>query len=141
MKAKKYTIQAMAMSMMLIVGSSQAIYGNNVLEESEETTINISQEDMIKEPPHKHMRGKHVIKESIEELQKSGVLTDEDVKNIDAYHQKIREQRKQEMKKKRDAMIDDMVTENVITKEKGQKLKSTIDKNIELKIKQMEQNN
>ena len=45
------------------------------------------------------------------------------------------------MKKKRDAMIDDMVTENVITKEKGQKLKSTIDKNIELKIKQMEQNN
>ena len=141
MKAKKYIIQAIAMSMMLIIGSGQAIYGSNVLEESEGTTINISQEDMIKQPPHKHMRGKHLIKESVDELQKSGVLTGEDVKNIDAYHQKLREQRKEEMKKKRDAIIDDMVTQKVITKEKGEKLKSTIDKNIELKIKQMEQNN
>ena len=141
MKAKKYIIQAIAMSMMLIIGSGQAIYGSNVLEESEGTTINIFQEDMDKQPPHNHMRGKHLIKESVDELQKSGVLTGEDVKNIDAYHQKLREQRKEEMKKKRDAIIDDMVTQKVITKEKVEKLKSTIDKNIELKIKQMEQNN
>lgn len=141
MKAKKYIIQAMAMSMMLIIGSGQAIYANNILEESEGTTINISQEDMTNQPPHKHMRGKHVIKESIEELQKSGVLTDEDVKNIDTYHQKLREQRKEEMKNKRDAMINDMVTQKVITKEKGERLKLTIDKNIEQKIKEMKQNN
>ncbi len=140
MKVKKHLIKTIAISTMLIVGSGQGIYANNIQENISSATSTY-QEPCMKQPPHKHMRGKHLIKESVEELQKSGVLTNEDVKNIDAYHQKLREQRKEEMKKKRDAMIDDMVTQKVITKEKGEKLKSTIDKNIELKIKQMEQNN
>lgn len=37
--------------------------------------------------------------------------------------------------KKRHSRIDEMVEQNVITKEKGEKLKSTIDKNIEAKRK------
>ena len=140
MKVKKHLIKTIALSTMLILTSGQGIYANNIQENISSATSNY-QEPCMKQPPNFPMKGKNIIKESVDELQKSGVLTDEDVKNIDAYHQKLREQRKEEMKKKRDAVIDDMVNQKVITKEKGEQLKATIDKNIEQKIKKMEPKN
>ena len=140
MKAKKHLIKTIAVSTMVILTSGQGIYANNI-QENISSAISTYQEPCMKQPPNFPMKGKNIIKESVDELQKSGVLTDEDVKNIDAYHQKLREQRKEEMNKKRDTVIDDMVNQKVISAEKGEKLKSTIDKNIEQKIKEMEPNN
>ena len=80
-------------------------------------------------------RGKMIFEESITELKKSGVLTDEDVKKIDDYNNKLMEKRKEEMKKKRHEMIDNMVNDKVISKEKGDRLKQSIDNNIEEHMK------
>ena len=140
MKVKKHLIKTIAISTMLILSSGQGIYANNIQDNISSTTSSY-QEPCTKQPPHFPMKGKNIITESVEELQKSGVLNDDDIKNIDAYHQKLREQRKEEMKKKRDSLIDDMVNQKVISAEKAEKLKATIDKNIEQKIKEMEPKN
>ena len=78
-----------------------------------------------------HHRGKKLFDESINELKESGVLSESDINKINEYMKKEHEQRKAEMKKKRDEKIDNMVNENVISKDKGNKLKEAIDKNIE----------
>lgn len=141
MKIKKNLIPSIALSAMLIFGSGQAIHANTEVEDSVATTTNTCQDSNAKCPGHGKMMGKNVFKESVNELQKSGILTSEDVKNIDAYHEKLREQRKEEMKKKREAVIDNMVNEKVITAEKGEKLKETINKKIEAEIKELEEKN
>lgn len=142
MKIKKQLLPAIALSIMTILGSSQIINANT---KTEETTTSIISEkhdcdgSCSKCPGQGKMMGKNIFKESVDELQKSGVLTAEDVKKIDTYHEKLREQRKEEMKKKREAIIDNMVNEKVISEEKGNKLKVTIEKNIENEIKNREE--
>ncbi len=65
-----------------------------------------------------HHRGKKLFDESINELKESGVLSESDINKINEYMKKEHEQRKAEMKKKRDEKIDTMVNENVIRKDK-----------------------
>ncbi len=76
-----------------------------------------------------------LLKDSVNELKDSGVLDDNDVKNIDSYMLKEKEAKEAEMKEKiynfESEKIDNMVNENVITKEKGDKLKATVKENIE----------
>ena len=76
-----------------------------------------------------------LLKDSVNELKDSGVLDDNDVKNIDSYMLKEKEAKEAEMKEKiynfESEKIDNMVKENSITKEKGDKLKSTVKENIE----------
>lgn len=80
-------------------------------------------------------RGGCVLKESVSELKESGALTEEDVKNIDSYMTKDRQAKEAEIKEKiynaECEKIDKMVSEKVITKEKGEKLKATVKENIQ----------
>lgn len=136
MKVKKQLLPAIVLSMITILGSSQIINANTKIEESKTSIISEKHDcdgSCSKCNRQGKMMGKNIFKESIDELQKSGVLTTEDVKKIDTYHEKLREQKREEMKKNRKAIIDNMVNEKVISEEKGNKLKSTIEKNIENK--------
>ncbi|WP_042276714.1 hypothetical protein [Faecalimicrobium dakarense] len=128
MKLKKYAGLAMLMTLMISSSNIQIASANTIEnEESSKTKITES----IKECPKYYRRGKVVFEKSIKELKDSGVLNDEDIKKIDEYNKKLEEKRKAEMKKKRDEVIDNMVNENVISHQKGEKLKQSIDKNIE----------
>lgn len=76
-----------------------------------------------------------LLKESINELKESGSLTEDDVKNINSYMTKDRESKEAEIKeriyKAECEKIDKMVSEKVISKEKGEKLKVTVKDNIQ----------
>ncbi|WP_343347429.1 hypothetical protein [Terrisporobacter petrolearius] len=77
--------------------------------------------------------GSGQLKESVNELKESGSLTEEDVKNINSYMTKDSESKEAEIKeriyKTQCEKIDKMVSEKVISKEKGEKLKETIKEN------------
>ena len=64
-----------------------------------------------------------IFKESVEFLELQGVLTQDDVKNIKEY---CREQMIKKEKEKSIEKVEQMVKDNVITKEKGEKLKQAI---------------
>lgn len=127
MKIKKYIGLAMLMTLMISSSSLNIANANTIGNEKYPT--NTKQE--LNECPRHHKRGKFVFEKSIKELKDSGVLNDEDLKKMDEYNKKLEEQRKEEMKKKRHERIDSMVNENVISHQKGEKLKQAIDKNIE----------
>lgn len=86
-------------------------------------------------------RGPNLFRESMDDLQESGVLTDEDIKNIDEYMDKERTKKnaeiKEEIYKNECEKIDTMVSQKVITKEKGNKLKSAVKKNLDELEKEM----
>ena len=71
----------------------------------------------------KMMHRKSIFKESVENLEIQGVLTQDDVKNIKEY---CREQMIKKEKEKSIEKVEQMVKDNVITKEKGEKLKQAI---------------
>lgn len=127
MKIKKYIGLAMLMTLMISSSSLNIANANTI--DNEKYPTNTKQE--LKECPRHHKRGKFVFEKSIKELKDSGVLNDEDLKKMDEYNKRLEEQRKEEMKKKRHERIDSMVNENVISHQKGEKLKQAIDKNIE----------
>ena len=89
------------------------------------------------EAKHKYPcpRGGGLLKESVSELKESGTLTEDDVNNINSYMTKDREKKEAEIKeqiyKSECEKIDKMVSEKVITKEKGDKLKAVVKDNIE----------
>ena len=74
-------------------------------------------------PNCKMMHKKSIFKESIEKLELEGTLTQDDVKNIKKY---FKEQMIKKEKEKSIEHVEQMVKYNVITKEKGEKLKQAI---------------
>ncbi|MBO3443472.1 hypothetical protein [Clostridium sp. CCUG 7971] len=128
MKLKKYVGLAMLMTLMIGLSNFQIVNASTI-ENEESSKTNIT--ESIKQCQKHNRRGKVAFEKSIIELKNSGVLNDEDIKKIDEYNKKIEEKRKSEMKKKRDEVIDNMVNENVISHQKGEKLKQAVDKNIE----------
>lgn len=76
-----------------------------------------------------------LLKESINELKENGSLTEDDVKNINSYITKDRESKETEIKERiykiECEKIDKMVSEKVISKEKGEKLKEAVKENIQ----------
>nr|WP_294571189.1 hypothetical protein [uncultured Romboutsia sp.] len=74
-------------------------------------------------PNCKMMHKKSIFKESIEKLELEGTLTQDDVKNIKKY---FKEQMIKKEKEKSIEHVEQMVKDNVITKEKGEKLKQAI---------------
>lgn len=80
-------------------------------------------------------RGGGLLKESVSELKESGTLTEDDVNNINSYISKDREKKEAEIKaqiyKRECEKIDEMVSEKVITKEKGEKLKVSLKENVQ----------
>ncbi|MCC3862761.1 hypothetical protein K0040_00360 [Terrisporobacter petrolearius] len=77
--------------------------------------------------------GRGLLKESVNELKEMGSLTEDDVKNINSYMTKDRESKEAEIKEKiyktQCEKIDKMVSEKVISKDKGEKLKETVKEN------------
>ena len=69
------------------------------------------------------MHRKSIFNESIEKLELEGTLTQDDVKNIKKY---FKEQMIKKEKEKSIEHVEQMVKDNVITKEKGEKLKQAI---------------
>ena len=77
-------------------------------------------------PNCKMMHRKSIFKESVESLEVQGVLTQDDVKNIKEYCKK---QMIKKEKEKSIERVEQMVKDNIITKEKGEKLKDAINSN------------
>ena len=77
-------------------------------------------------PNCKMMHRKSIFKESVETLEVQGVLTQDDVKNIKEY---CKQQMIKKEKEKSIERVEQMVKENIITKEKGEKLKQAINNN------------
>lgn len=71
-----------------------------------------------------------IFMKSVEELQQSGVLSEDDVKNIQDYHVKNREERQKRMYNETCTKIDEMVEQKIITAEQGQKLKEAVENNM-----------
>ena len=77
-------------------------------------------------PNCKMMHRKSIFKESVESLEVQGVLTQDDVKNIKEY---CKQQMIKKEKEKSIERVEQMVKDNIITKEKGEKLKEAINSN------------
>ena len=77
-------------------------------------------------PNGKLMHRKSIFKYSVEALEVQGVLTQDDVKNIKEY---CKQQMIKKEKEKSIERVEQMVKDNIITKEKGEKLKETINNN------------
>lgn len=78
------------------------------------------------EKQHQNCNGMHkksIFKESIKKLELEGTLTQDDIKNIKTY---CKEQKIKKEKEKAIEHVEQMVKDNVITKEKGEKLKQAI---------------
>ncbi|WP_296647842.1 hypothetical protein [Romboutsia sp. 13368] len=71
----------------------------------------------------KMMHRRSIFKQSVENLEEEGVLTQDDVKNIKEY---CKQQMIKKEKEKSIEQVEQMVKDNVITKEKGEKLKQAI---------------
>lgn len=127
MKVNNYIKTILIASCIISISNVKSINADS----SESSKLTIAQSIDHSECKYRgHHRGKAIFEESIKELKKSGVLTSEDIKNIESYMQKEHEQREAEIKKKRDEKIDNLVKENVLTIEKANKLKEAIDKNV-----------
>ena len=74
-------------------------------------------------PDNKMTPRKSIFKQSVDKLEQEGTLTQEDINNIKEY---CKEQMIKKEKEKSIEYIDQMVKDNVITKEKGEKLKEDI---------------
>ena len=78
---------------------------------------------------------KPMLKDSVEQLQKGGVLSEDDVKNIEMFINKERElmekDKRSKVYKEECSKIDKMVSEKVITKDQGDKLKAAVKENLE----------
>ena len=140
-KRKIVFMSVVALVVLTIGIFKEGVYGKKSLNEanntdttatyrSEEKTSTTIEASNITHPEHKH-RGKEKFESILKELQESGVLTESDVKKIDEYQKAQMEARKAEMKEKRNEEINNMVKENVITKEKAQKLIEALDKKME----------
>jgi hypothetical protein len=66
---------------------------------------------------------KSIFKQSVDKLEQEGTLTQDDINNMKEY---CKEQMIKKEKEKSIEYIDQMVKDNVITKEKGEKLKEDI---------------
>ena len=86
-----------------------------------------------------------MLRESINYLKEKGTLTDDDIKNIDSYMIKEREVKEKEIKEKiyndECEKIDKMVSNKIITKEKGEKLKVEVKENLQQMKRHMKRNN
>ena len=91
-------------------------------------------------------RGQYpLLRESINDLKEKGTLTEDDIKNIDSYMIKEREAKEKEIKEKiyndECEKIDKMVSNKIITKEKGEKLKVEVKENLQQMKRHMKRNN
>ena len=77
-------------------------------------------------PNNKMMPRKSIFKQSVDKLEEEGVLNQEDINNIKQY---CKEQMIKREKEKSIEHAEEMVKDNVITKEKGEKLKESIKNN------------
>lgn len=68
--------------------------------------------------------------QSVEELAQSGILSEQDVVNIQEYHISNRGQHHNRMNDQSCTRVDEMVSKNIITEEQGQNLKETLEKNL-----------
>ncbi len=91
--------------------------------------------EQITSEPHEHcLKREGSMRKSINQLKDEGVLTEKEVNNIYNYMNEQRKNNEMNMKERiyleKCKKIDDMISKNIISKEKGEKLKVTIKQNI-----------
>lgn len=133
MKKNNRTIALTIFTLSIIFG---ALCGGSLKADAvESTTTTSTYSEDNSSPKCPCPRGGRVLKESVSELKENGTLTEDDVKNIDSYMTKDRQSKEAEIKKQiynaECEKIDKMVSEKVITKEKGEKLKASVKENIQ----------
>ena len=90
--------------------------------------LNIEPKNLYEQqnPNNKMMPRPSIFKQSVDKLEQEGVLNQDDVNNIKEY---CKEQMIKREKEKSIEYIEQMVKDNIITKEKGEKLKESITNN------------
>ena len=143
MNLKKKRIVTVLMAMGIIFGTLCTNLSNSQAASSVEanntSTYEMNADDknqVYPDPcPGGRRGGPCILKDSVAELKESGTLTSDDVKNIENYMAKERSQKQAEVKEKiynlEAEKIDNMIDQKIITKEKGNKLKTAIRENIE----------
>lgn len=116
----------------MVTGLSAFLIFGNILYSNAATYPDTNQ----KSPKcHGFCAKKPMLKESVDQLQKGGVLSEDDVKNIEIFINKERELMEKDMRskvyKEECSKIDKMVSEKVITKDQGDKLKAAVKENLE----------
>lgn len=133
MKKNNKTIALTIFTLSIIFGA--LCVGGLKADALESTTTTYTYSEDNSSPMCPCPRGGRVLKESISELKESGALTEDDVKKIDSYMIKDREAKEAEIKEQiynaECEKIDKMVSEKVISKEKGEKLKASVKENIQ----------
>lgn len=142
MNLKKKRMATIFMAMGIIFGtlcsSPDNSYAESRVEANNTSTYEMNSDDknqVYPDPcPGGRRGGPCILKDSIAKLKESGDLTSDDVKNIENYMANERIQKQAKMKEKiynlECEKIDNMVVKKIITKEKGDKLKEAIKKNI-----------
>ncbi|MGL5695296.1 MAG: hypothetical protein ACRCXA_14545 [Peptostreptococcaceae bacterium] len=128
-KNKVITMAVIALVVLGIGIVKEGIMGRNAKEASYLASQDVYADNESKDIHNNGCRGKGkcIFESTLNELKESGVLTEEDIKNIQKYRQEERQAMMKEISHER---VDKMVKDNVITSEKGQQLKDALDKKI-----------
>lgn len=138
-KGKIIAVSLVAMGVLTVGIVKEGILGKDQLTTAESTiTVSAEKTSTTIETHPEHKGGKHGFESTLKELQESGTLTADDVKKIEEYNKAQMEKHRSEMKEKRNEQINNMVKENVITKEKAQKIIDALDKKMQELDKQIE---
>ena len=136
-KGKIITVSLIAMVVLAIGIVKEGILGKDKLTTAKNTmTVFAQKTSTTTHPEHKGHR--HGFESTLKELKESGVLTDDDIKKIEEYNKAQIEKHRAQMKQKRNEKINNMVNQNVITKEKAQKIIEALDKQMQELDKQIE---
>jgi len=130
-KGKIISVSLIAMAVLAIGIVKEGVLGKEQLTTAENTITVSAEKTSTTETHPQHKGGKHGFESMLKELQESGTLTADDVKKIEEYNKVQMENHRNEMKEKRNEQINNMVKENVITKEKAQKIIEALDKKMQ----------
>ena len=138
-KGKIIAVSLIAMAVLAIGIVKEGVLGKDQLTTAESTiAVSAEKTSTTTETHPQHKVGKHGFESTLKELQESGTLTADDVKKIEEYNKVQMEKHRSEMKEKRNEQINNMVKENVITKEKAQKIIDALDKKMQELDKQIQ---
>lgn len=132
MKIKKSTLSAIILASAICTTNLGIVNAQGMLEETD-TNTNIQVEcpnNNCQKPCPCKMQRRSLLMQSVQELQKDGTLSKEDVQNIKEFRRKEKEEMKQRILQAQCKKVDQMVKEKVITKQQGVKLKQTMEKNL-----------
>lgn len=130
MKINKSTLSAIILATAVCTTNISIVNAQGMLEEKD-TNIQVEcPNNNCQKPCPCKIQRRSLLMQSVQELQKDGTLSKQDVQKIKEFRKKEREEMKQRILQSQCKKVDQMVKEKVITKQQGIKLKQTMEKNL-----------